>query len=78
MSTAQHSSSAFPSLKSKSRVWCCNSNESPDFANLQLFVGIPYVMALWATGLRKSPKLSFENCKNIFPVALGHLSLIHI
>ena len=42
-------------------------------ANLQLFVGIPYVMALWATGLRKSPKLSFENCKNIFPVALGHL-----
>ena len=24
--------------KSKTRVWCCDSNESPDFANLQLFV----------------------------------------
>ena len=35
----QHRTAAARSrLKAKSRVWCCNSNESPDFANLQLFV----------------------------------------
>ena len=38
VSTAPHSSSAVPVSKSKTRVWCCDSNESPDFANLQLFV----------------------------------------
>ena len=35
----QHRTAAARSrLKAKSRVWCCGSNESPDFANLQLFV----------------------------------------
>merc|ERR1711965_1026808 len=42
-------------------------------AALQLFVGIPYVAALWATGLRKAPKLSVDNVKTLIPVSLGHL-----
>ena len=31
----------------------------------QLFVGIPYVALLWATGLRKAPKLSKDNIKTL-------------
>jgi len=42
-------------------------------ALLQLFVGIPYVMFLWGTGLRKAPKMSVENVKTLFPVSLFHL-----
>ena len=42
-------------------------------AALQLFVGIPYAAALWATGLRKAPKLSTDNVKTLIPVSLGHL-----
>jgi len=42
-------------------------------AALQLFVGIPYVFALWLTGLRKAPKLSSDNIKTLVPVSLGHL-----
>jgi len=42
-------------------------------ATLQLFVGIPYVAVLWATGLRKAPKLSKDNIKTLIPVSLGHL-----
>ena len=42
-------------------------------ATLQLFVGIPYVCALWLTGLRKAPKLSVDNVKTLIPVSLGHL-----
>jgi len=42
-------------------------------AALQLFVGIPYVAALWVTGLRKAPKLSTDNIKTLIPVSLGHL-----
>jgi len=42
-------------------------------ASLQLAVGIPYVAALWATGLRKAPKLSADNIKTLIPVSLGHL-----
>merc|ERR1719247_847982 len=42
-------------------------------AFLQLAVGIPYVMALWVTGLRKAPKLSMDNIKTLIPVSLGHL-----
>ena len=51
-------------------------------ATLQLFAGIPYVLLLWSTGARKTPKLSQDNLKTLFPVACGHLgthlSLIHI
>lgn len=42
-------------------------------ATVQLFAGIPYVALLWATGLRKAPKLSTDNVKTLFPVAMGHL-----
>jgi solute carrier family 35 protein E1 len=42
-------------------------------AALQLFVGIPYCALLWATGLRKAPKLSVDNVKTLIPVSLGHL-----
>jgi len=42
-------------------------------ATLQLFVGIPYVLLLWTTGLRTAPKLSVENVKNLGPSALCHL-----
>lgn len=42
-------------------------------ATLQLAAGIPYVAFLWLTGIRKTPKLSGENVKNILPVAMGHL-----
>merc|ERR1719345_331711 len=42
-------------------------------ATLQLAVGIPYVMALWTTGLRKAPKLNADNVKTLIPVSLGHL-----
>jgi solute carrier family 35 protein E1 len=42
-------------------------------ALIQLFAGIPYVMLLWATGLRKAPVLNRENIKNLTPSALCHL-----
>jgi len=42
-------------------------------AALQLLVGIPYVAALWATGLRKAPSLSTDDVKKLIPVSLGHL-----
>merc|ERR1719267_464439 len=42
-------------------------------AALQLLVGIPYCAFLWATGLRKAPKLSTDNVKTLVPVSLGHL-----
>mmetsp|Transcript_58156 Transcript_58156/g.161066 ORF Transcript_58156/g.161066 Transcript_58156/m.161066 type:complete len:264 (-) Transcript_58156:54-845(-) len=42
-------------------------------ALIQLFAGIPYVMLLWATGLRKAPVLTKENIKNLTPSALCHL-----
>ncbi len=42
-------------------------------AALQLVVGIPYCFALWATGLRKTPKLSKADIKTLVPISLGHL-----
>ncbi|KAH8050740.1 hypothetical protein JL721_11315 [Aureococcus anophagefferens] len=38
-------------------------------ATVQLFAGIPYVALLWATGLRKAPKLSTDNVKTLFPAS---------
>jgi len=34
-------------------------------ATVELFFGLPYVLMLWATGLRKTPKLSFDNIKTL-------------
>jgi solute carrier family 35 protein E1 len=42
-------------------------------AMLQIVMGIPYVMALWAVGIRKAPKLSVSEVKKLTPVALGNL-----
>ena len=42
-------------------------------ATFQLFAGIPYVLLLWSTGVRKTPKLTQDNLKTLFPVACGHL-----
>jgi len=42
-------------------------------ASVQLFTGIPYVFALWLTGLRIAPKLTMENVKNLCPSAACHL-----
>jgi len=42
-------------------------------ATLQLAVGVPYVLLLWLTGLRKAPKMSADNVKTLIPVSIGHL-----
>ena len=42
-------------------------------ATFQLFVGIPYVMLLWGSGLRKAPKLSAANVKTLFPISVLNL-----
>jgi len=34
-------------------------------ATVELFFGFPYVALLWSTGLRKAPKLSFDNIKTL-------------
>jgi len=36
-------------------------------ATWELFFGFPYVFLLWSTGLRKSPKLSWESIKLLAP-----------
>jgi solute carrier family 35 protein E1 len=34
-------------------------------ATVELFFGFPYVALLWSTGMRKKPKLSFDNIKTL-------------
>jgi solute carrier family 35 protein E1 len=34
-------------------------------ATVELFFGFPYVLFLWGTGIRKAPKLSFDNIKTL-------------
>ena len=47
-------------------------------ATVELFFGFPYVAFLWLSGLRKSPKLSFDNIKTLssqaFFLAATHVS----
>merc|ERR1719198_2225879 len=47
---------------------------------VSLFVGIPWVMFLWATGLRKAPKIGMEGWKTLIPIgaahALGHAGAV--
>lgn len=47
---------------------------------VSLFVGIPYVLFMWATGLRPAPKVSMEGYKKLFPIgvfhAAGHASAV--
>lgn len=46
-------------------------------ALLQLFVGLFYVLPVWALGIRKAPELSVEEVKGLLPVAVTHL-LTHV
>merc|ERR1719389_1080480 len=39
---------------------------------VSLFVGIPYVCLLWATGLRKAPKLKPGALKVLLPIGFAH------
>merc|ERR1712087_450829 len=47
---------------------------------VSLFVGIPWVCMLWATGIRKPPKLSADGIKTLLPIgaahALGHAGAV--
>jgi hypothetical protein len=47
---------------------------------VSLFVGIPYVLFMWATGLRKAPKIDAAGLKKLFPIgffhAAGHASAV--
>jgi len=47
---------------------------------VSLFVGIPYVLLLWASGLRKAPKLNKGWWKTLLPIgaahALGHAGAV--
>lgn len=44
---------------------------------VQLSLGLLYVFPLWLFGIRKAPKLSLQNVKNILPVAAMH-AMAHI
>lgn len=46
-------------------------------AFVQMLVGVLYVVPLWLSGIRKAPKVNFENIKNISPIALMH-ALAHV
>ena len=39
---------------------------------VSLFVGIPLVLALWATGIRKPPKLNKGAMKTLLPIGAAH------
>jgi solute carrier family 35 protein E1 len=44
---------------------------------MQLFLGLFYVIPIWVLGIRKTPKLSKDEVKNLLPVAICH-TLTHI
>lgn len=46
-------------------------------AFLQMAAGIAYFLPLWVLGLRKAPKLSADDLKTLFPIALCHTG-VHI
>lgn len=46
-------------------------------ATIQMATGILYFVPLWLTGLRKAPKLSFDDMKTLFPIALCHTG-VHV
>lgn len=41
-------------------------------STLQLAIGAVYVSTIWALGIRKSPKLNFDNIKSVAPLAALH------
>eukprot|EP00581_Thalassiosira_minuscula_P019605 CAMPEP_0183724506 /NCGR_PEP_ID=MMETSP0737-20130205/17971_1 /TAXON_ID=385413 /ORGANISM="Thalassiosira miniscula, Strain CCMP1093" /LENGTH=382 /DNA_ID=CAMNT_0025955113 /DNA_START=50 /DNA_END=1198 /DNA_ORIENTATION=+ len=46
-------------------------------ATIQMATGILYFLPLWLTGLRKAPKLSLDDLKTLFPIALCHTG-VHV
>ena len=42
-------------------------------ATIQLAVGIPYALLLWATKVRKAPELTTDEIKTLIPISMGHL-----
>ncbi|ACI64283.1 predicted protein [Thalassiosira pseudonana CCMP1335] len=46
-------------------------------ATIQMATGILYFAPLWALGLRKAPKLSMDDLKTLFPIALCHTG-VHV
>ena len=47
---------------------------------VSLFVGVPWILMLWATGIRKAPKIPMEGWKTLLPIgaahALGHAGAV--
>ena len=35
---------------------------------VSLFVGVPWILMLWATGIRKAPKIPLEGWKTLLPI----------
>jgi solute carrier family 35 protein E1 len=46
-------------------------------ATIQMAAGILYFVPLWLTGLRKAPKLSWNDIKTLIPIALCHTG-VHV
>lgn len=46
-------------------------------ATIQMATGILYFAPLWLLGIRKAPKLSFDDLKTLFPIALCHTG-VHV
>lgn len=46
-------------------------------ATIQMAAGIFYFVPLWMTGIRKAPKLNFNELKTLFPIALCHTG-VHV
>lgn len=46
-------------------------------ATIQMGTGILYFVPLWLLGIRKAPKLNFQEMKTLFPIALCHTG-VHV
>jgi len=46
-------------------------------ATIQMAAGLAYFVPLWLTGARKAPKLSMDDLKTLFPIALCHTG-VHV
>ena len=39
---------------------------------VSLFVGVPWILMLWATGIRKAPKIPMSGWKTLLPIGAAH------
>ena len=46
-------------------------------ATIQMAAGLAYFVPLWVLGIRKAPKLSFDDMKTLLPIALCHTG-VHV